>query len=64
MKSKAVLKLTSEKLKGEITENSFGRERAEFIFANKLDGYKQLLISELFKEAEENGFNIRIGGAK
>jgi hypothetical protein len=29
--------------------------------ANNLKGDKQLLISELFKEAEENGFEIKIG---
>ncbi|MDR0969504.1 MAG: hypothetical protein LBM67_03080 [Lentimicrobiaceae bacterium] len=34
MKSKAVLKLTSEKMSGAITEKSFGRDRAEFIFGH------------------------------
>ena len=38
MKSKAVLNLTSKKIIGEINEKDFGRERAEFIFANNLDG--------------------------
>ena len=60
-KSKAILKLTSPKIKGEITSKSYAGKRAEFIFANKLDGNKQLLISELFKEAEENGFEVEIG---
>jgi hypothetical protein len=64
MKSKAVLKLTSAKIKGEITSKSYAGERAEFIFANDLKGDKQVLISELFKEAEENGFEVKIGGAK
>jgi len=64
MKSKAVLKLTSTKIVGGITSKSYGSERAKFIFANKLDGNKQLLISELFKEAEENGFEIKIENAK
>ena len=64
IKSKAVLNLTSMKIKGEISEKSFGSERAEFIFANNLKGDAQLLISELFKEAEENGFEVRIGGVK
>jgi hypothetical protein len=31
---------------------------------NDFKAETQLLISELFKEAEENGFEIRIGGAK
>jgi len=64
MKSKAVLKLTSKKIIGKINEKDFGSERAEFIFANKLDGNKQVLISELFKEAGENGFEVKIGGVK
>ena len=64
MKSKAILKLTSTKIKGEISEKSFGSERAEFIFANNLKGDAQLLVSELFKEAEENGFEVKIGGTK
>jgi hypothetical protein len=64
MKNKAVLKLTSPKMKGKITQKSFGSERAEFIFANNLKGDKQLLISELFREAEENGFEVQIGNTK
>ena len=61
---KAVLNLTSKKIIGEINEKDFGRERAEFIFANNLDGNKQLLISELFKEAVGNGFGVRISNLK
>ena len=61
MKCKAVLNLTSSKVVGQITEKSLGRERAEFIFANNLDGNKQFLISELFKEAEENNFIVKFG---
>jgi hypothetical protein len=64
MKSKAILKLTSNKLTGSINEKSYGSERAEFIFVNNLKGDKQLLISELFKEAEENGFEVRISKSK
>jgi hypothetical protein len=64
MKSRAVLKLTSAKLKGKITEKSYGSQRANFIFENNLQAEKQVLISELFNEAEENGFGVRIGGAK
>jgi hypothetical protein len=64
MKSKAVLNMTSEKAVGSITEKSFGSERAEFIFANNLKGKQQVFISELFKEAEENGFEVRMGGVK
>ncbi len=45
---------------GEITQKSFGREIAEFIFANDLKGDKQVLISELFREAVENGFEVKI----
>jgi len=64
MKSKAVLKLTSAKLKGEVTEKSHGSDKANFIFANKLDGSRQVLISELFKEAEENGFEVKISDSR
>ncbi|MDR0333334.1 MAG: hypothetical protein LBI15_07685 [Dysgonamonadaceae bacterium] len=64
MKSKAVLKLTSSKMQGAITEKSFGSERAEFIFSNDLKGDKQVLTAELFREAEDNGFEVKIGNWK
>lgn len=64
MKSSAVLKLTSAKLKGGITNKYSHSERAEFIYQNDLKGDKQVLISYLFKEAEENGFEVRIEGVK
>jgi hypothetical protein len=64
MKSKAVLKLTSAKMKGNITQKSFGSERAEFIFENDLKGDKQVLIAELFREASDNGFEVMIGHSK
>jgi hypothetical protein len=39
-------------------------EHTEFIFSNSLIGDKQVLISELLREAGENGFEVRIEGVK
>jgi hypothetical protein len=64
MKSKAVLKLTSEKLKGEITAESRASERGMFIAENNIKADLQVLISYLCNEANENGFELRIGGVK
>jgi len=62
MKSKAVLKLTSEKLKGEITAESRAFERGMFIAENNIKADLQVLISYLCNEANENGFIAKIGG--
>jgi len=60
MKSKAVLKLTSKKVKGEISSESRIFDRGRFIAENDFKPEMQVFISELFKEAEDNGFEVRI----
>jgi len=62
MKSKAVLKLTSEKLKGEIKTESSAFYREMFIAENDIKADLQVLISCLYNEANENGFEVKIGG--
>lgn len=64
MKSKAVLKLTSPKIKDEISSGSRLFDRGKFVAENDFKPEMQILISELFKEAEENNFNVKIGFAK
>ena len=64
MKSKAVLKLTSKKIKKEISSESRLTDRVRFIVENDFKPEMQVLISELFKEAEENEFEVRIGGVR
>jgi len=64
MKSKAVLNLTSPKINGQISSESRVFDRGRFIAENDFKPEMQVFISEFFKEAEENGFEIRIGGAK
>ena len=61
MKSKAVLKLTSEKLKGNITSENNTFDKENFIAENKI---KTNLIEKLFEEVKENGFGVKIGGIK
>ena len=61
MKSKAVLRLTSEKLKGKITSENNTFDKEKFITENKI---KMNLIEELFEEARENGFEVEIGNNK
>jgi hypothetical protein len=64
MKSKAVLKLTSEKLKGEITAESRAFDRGMFITENNIKAELQVLISYLCNEANENGFVVKISNSK
>ena len=64
MKNKVVLKLTSEKLKGEITAESRAYDRAMFIAENNIKADLQVLISYLCNEANENGFVLKIGGVQ
>ncbi len=60
MKSKAVLKLTSTKIKGEISSESRMFNRGKFIAENDFIPEMQVLIARLFREAEENEFEARI----
>jgi hypothetical protein len=64
MKSKAVLHLTSPKMNGEISSESRIFDRGMFVAENEFKPEMQVLISELFKEAEENEFEVKIGGVK
>jgi hypothetical protein len=64
MKSKAVLNLTSTKIKGEISSESRIFDRGSFIAENDIKPEMQVFISELFREAEENGFEVRMRGVK
>jgi len=61
MKSKAVLKLTSEKLKGEITSEVPIWERASFLLDNNFSQEQIKAIDVLLDEGIENGFEVRIG---
>jgi len=60
MKSKAVLKLTSEKLKGEISSEISIGERAGFLLGNNFSQEQMKLIDILLDEAKENGFEVKI----
>jgi hypothetical protein len=62
MKSKAVLKLTSPKIIGEISSESRLMGRGKFLGENDFKADLQVLISYLCNEAEENGFEVKIGG--
>ncbi|MDR1680143.1 MAG: hypothetical protein LBR81_10290 [Prevotellaceae bacterium] len=64
MKSKAVLKLTSTKVKSEISSESRVFDRGRFIAENDFKPEMQVFISELFREAEENRFEIKIKGVE
>jgi hypothetical protein len=65
MKSRAVLKLTSTKLKGEITsEIPVQDSRATFLLDNGFSQKQINFIDELLNEANENGFIVRISNSK
>ena len=64
MKSKAVLNLTSPKINGKISSESRVFDRGGFIAENDFKPEMQVFISELFREAEGNGFVVKIGNAK
>ncbi len=58
VKSKAVLRLTSNKISGSINSNMNENEIAKFFETNKLETSKQNLVKKLFQEARENKFMI------
>jgi hypothetical protein len=64
MKSRAVLKLTSTKLKGEITSEIPVQDRAAFFLDNGFSQKQIRFIDELLNEAVENGFIVRISNSK
>jgi len=64
MKSKAVLKLTSSQLTREITSKSSNKNMSLFLLSNDFSQEQILFIDNLTEEAEENGFEVRIGGVK
>ena len=62
--SKAVLKLTSEQLKGKrITSEATDKELASFYQENAIRAILQKRIELLFKEAKENNFIVSIEGS-
>ncbi|MDR1866035.1 MAG: hypothetical protein LBR08_10750 [Bacteroidales bacterium] len=64
MKSEAVLSLTSAKINGEISSKSSVRERTDFILNNRFSPAQSVLINDIFNEATENNFILKIGYAK
>ncbi|MDR0206830.1 MAG: hypothetical protein LBI45_06200 [Bacteroidales bacterium] len=64
MKSHAILNLTSAKISNEIISENHIIEREKFIADNDLKPEIRVFINKLFKEANDNGFVIRIGGKK
>jgi len=64
MKSKAVLNLTSKKIKGEITSESRIFDRGRFIVDNDFKPEMQVFISKFFNEANENNFILKISNSK
>jgi len=64
MKSKAVLKLTSPKIaKGFTSEIPFW-ERGDFLLYNDFSQEQMRFVDAVMDEAVENGFEVKIGGAK
>jgi hypothetical protein len=61
MQSQAVLNLTSTKIKGKLNSNDCQVIKDLFFDANNLTLTHMVLIEDLFSEAEENGFEVRIG---
>jgi hypothetical protein len=64
MKSKAILKLTSNKIEREITSKNEIWDKDDLMLINNFSQEQMRFIEALFYEAEENGFDIEIGGAK
>jgi len=60
MKSKAVLKLTSEKIKSEISSEILVWDRAGFLLDNKFSQEQIRFIDVLLDEAVENGFEVKV----
>jgi hypothetical protein len=64
MKSKAVLNLTSNKIEREITSKNEIWDRGDLILINNFSQEQMRFINALLDEAEVNGFEVKIGGAK
>ena len=64
MKSKAILKLTSNKIEREISSKNEIWDRGDLMLINNFSREQMLFINDLIDEAEENGFEVKIGGAK
>ena len=64
MKSQAILKLTSPKIRGEISSEIPVWERAGFLLNNDFSQKQIRFIDVLLDEAVENGFMLKIGGIK
>lgn len=64
IKSKAVLSLTSTKLKGSINSSSTKKEMTNFFEVNKFSKLQILLVETIFTEAKRNKFIIKIHFSK
>ncbi|MDR1182646.1 MAG: hypothetical protein LBL13_11770 [Bacteroidales bacterium] len=64
MTSQSVLSLTSTKLVEEITSKTCSADKEKFIAENNFTPDLQMLISTLFREANENNFTVKMGYAK
>ena len=64
MKSQAVLKLTSTKINDEITSDLPIWDRGDLLLLNNFSQEQIRFIDVLLDEAVENGFEVKIGGAK
>lgn len=62
-KHRAVLRLTSTKIKGKCTNKSDNIKVESFLMENKLNKYRDLL-KKLFEEANLNEFTVRIEGSQ
>ncbi|MDR2126224.1 MAG: hypothetical protein LBP63_05285 [Prevotellaceae bacterium] len=60
MEAQAALKLTSEKLKGEISSNIPIENRSAFLLDNAFSQEQIRFIDNLLEEAVENGFEVKI----
>ena len=64
MKSKAVLNLTSPKISRKITSKMPVWDRGDLLLINNFSQEQIRFIDTLLDEAVENGFEVKIGGAK
>lgn len=64
MTGEAVLCLTSSKLKGAISSASEGQEIADFFADNKLSASQKELIENVFAEARQNNFVVKVQFSK
>jgi hypothetical protein len=64
MNSRAVLNLTSVKLKGAISSESTKSEIVKFLLNNSISQDNSRLINKLFSEAEKNNFIVKISYAQ